>query len=71
MHFAVMHLGAVPTPDEEVLIAVPRADAKTVIAVPLEALPHFLPLLDRAVQDGPRARCPACASVLPAEVLDD
>jgi hypothetical protein len=69
MHFALMHLEATPQPDEEVLITVPGA-AKTVIAVPLDALPHFLPLLDQAVQGKPRACCPACSAVLPAEVLD-
>ncbi|MDQ3676513.1 MAG: hypothetical protein M3401_06865 [Actinomycetota bacterium] len=70
MRFAHMHLEATPLPDEDVLIAVPGT-GKTVIAVPLDALPHFLPLLDRAVRDQPRACCPACSAVLPATVLDD
>jgi len=70
MHFALMHLDATPAPDEEVLITVPGG-ANTVIAVPLDALPHFLPLLDRAVRDQPPARCPACSAVLPAGACDD
>jgi hypothetical protein len=65
MHFALMHIDETAAPDEEALIAVPGA-AKTVIAVPLDALPHFLPILDQAVADQPRACCPACSAELPA-----
>jgi hypothetical protein len=70
MHFALVHLDVTPADDEEVLIAVPGG-AKTVIAVPLDALPNFLPLLEEAVENQPRACCPACSAVLPATVLDD
>jgi len=70
MHFALMHLDDVPAPDEEVLITVPGGP-KTLIAVPLDALPHFLPLLDRAVQEHPPACCPACSAVLPGGACDD
>jgi len=70
MHFALMHLHDVPARDEEVLITIPGGP-KTAIAVPLDALSHFLPLLDRAVQEQPPARCPACSAVLPAGVCDD
>jgi len=70
MHFVLMHLDEIPAADEEVLIAVPGGP-KTVIAVPLDALPHFLPLLDRAIEGRPRACCPACSAVLPAGRCDD
>lgn len=69
-HFALIHLEATPLRGEEVLVAVAGA-GKTVIAAPLDALPDLLPLLDRAVQDQPRASCPACSAALPAAVLDD
>jgi hypothetical protein len=69
MHFALMHLDETPAEDEEVLIAVPGG-AKTVIAVPLDALPHFLPILESAVAEHPRACCPECAVELPAEGVD-
>jgi hypothetical protein len=67
MHFSLIHLGEVPSEDEEAFIVIPGG-AKTVIAVPLDALPHFLPLLAQAASGLPPPRCPACSARLPATI---
>jgi hypothetical protein len=66
MHFCAIHLDDVPSaPDaEEVYVVVPGG-SKTAMALPLDALPQFLPLLERAVGGPSRPRCPACGAEIP------
>ncbi|MGH2942095.1 MAG: hypothetical protein ACRDLN_04900 [Solirubrobacteraceae bacterium] len=66
MHFCAVHLDDAcrPPDDEEVYVVVPGT-TRTAIAVPLDALPHFLPLLEQAVGNDARPACPACAAEIP------
>ena len=48
MHFVLMNLDDEPSADEEVYLLTPGDPSKTAIAVPLDALPRFLPVLERA-----------------------
>lgn len=68
MHFVLMNVSNQPSPGEEVYLLVPGNPSRTAIAVPLDALPHFLPILDRARSGLPPACCPQCSAELPAEV---
>jgi len=69
MHFSLIHLAEVPREGEEAFVVIPGG-AKTVIAVPLDALPHFLPLLAQAAKGLPPPRCAACSARLPAAIDD-
>jgi len=48
-------------------LVVPGQPSKTAIAVPLDALPSFLPILERARSELPPACCPRCSAQLPAQ----
>lgn len=50
--------------EEEVFVIVPGA-AKTAIAVPLDALPHFLPILEEAGGREAWPQCPSCSAEIP------
>ena len=66
MVFCVLHLDDEPRRDgdEEVYVIVPHG-SRTAIAVPLDALPRFLPLLERALGEAPLPECSACAAPIP------
>lgn len=66
MHFILMNVLDDPSPGEEVYLLVPGDASRTVIAVPLDALPSFLPILERARAELPPACCPKCSAELPA-----
>ena len=57
-------LAAPPEVEEEALVVVPGA-AKAAVAVPLDALPHFLPLLEQAIGRDAWPQCPACGVTIP------
>jgi len=67
MHFVLMHVFNDASPGEEVILLVPGESSKTAIAVPLDALPGFLPILERARSELPPACCPRCAAQLLAQ----
>lgn len=67
MHFVLMHVFNEASPGEEVILLVPGEPSKTAIAVPLDALPNFLPILERARSGLPPACCPNCSVQLPAQ----
>ena len=67
MHFVLMHIFNEPSPGEEVILVVPGEPSKTAIAVPLDALPSFLPILERARSELPPACCPRCSAQLPVQ----
>ena len=64
--FCVIHLDDAPRRDgdEEVHVIVPDG-SKTAFAVPLDALPRFLPLLERALGAAPLPECSTCAAPIP------
>jgi hypothetical protein len=67
MHFCAIHLDDDEAPlgePEEVYVVVPGT-AKTAMAVPLDALPAFLPVLERAVGTESVPQCPVCAAEIP------
>lgn len=64
-----MNLDDEPSADEEVYLLTPGDPSKTAIAVPLDALPRFLPVLERARSGLPPACCPACSDELPGGAL--
>ena len=43
--------------------------SKVALAVPLDALPEFLTVLERAVGDLPMPQCPACTATMPSRVV--
>ncbi len=64
MHFCLVHLDdACGAAGEEVYVVVPGS--KTAMAVPLDALPEFLPLLERAVGGKYPPECQSCAAAIP------
>ena len=67
MHFVLMHTCNQASAGEEVILLVPGEPSKTAIAVPLDALPDFLPILERARSGLPPACCPYCAVQLPTQ----
>ena len=66
MVFCVIHLDDAPCRDvdEKAYVIVPDG-SKTAMAVPLDALPRFLPLLQRALDDAPLPECSTCATPMP------
>lgn len=71
MVYCYVHLEDAPESaggDEEIFIVVPDT-SKIALAVPLDALPQFLPLLQRAVGDLPMPECPACTATMPCRVV--
>lgn len=51
--------------EEEVFVIVPGTPSKTAIAVPLDALPHFLPILEEAGGREAWPQCPGCGAEIP------
>ena len=68
MHFILMNISNQPSAGEEVYLLVPGDPSRTAIAVPLDALPAFLPILERARSGLPPPCCPQCCAELPAEL---
>ena len=71
MVYCYVHLDDVPEPadgPEEIFIVVPDT-SKIALAVPLDALPEFLTVLQRAVGDLPMPECPACTATMPCRVV--
>ena len=70
MVYCYVYLDDAPEPagDEEIFIVVPDT-SKIALAVPLDALPAFLPVLQRAVGDLPMPECPACTATMPCRVV--
>lgn len=72
MVFCALHLDPedLPPGQEEVYLVMPGG-AKTALAVPLDGVPEFLPLLERAIGSASLPRCPACGAEIPRLAYDD
>ena len=72
MVFCALHLDDIEDllGEEEVFLVVPGG-AKTALALPLDGLPEFLPLLERAIGRESLPTCPVCGAEIPRLVYDD
>lgn len=58
-------LAAPPEAEEEEVLVIVPGTSKTAIAVPLDALPHFLPILEEAGGREAWPQCPSCGAEIP------